>query len=208
MGEIEKIVEQEGAVQEEKPVDGGVPCEVVGVPEGEKKTQSEFVGYDADGRKYSTTRLGGKRYYCESPGCKLWSVKNSRRCRKHQEVGQGTTQNLSVMPELRMVRRFIKSFVADKTHNDPKIHVRLVDLEKSVQILSDKLAAGVTIEQLRQVGFYFGAILFQYITDGNRYEMAKKEFIENMVRVGCFSAADIEGMTNGARNSLQPTPVS
>jgi hypothetical protein len=80
-------------------------------------------------------------------------------------------------------------------------------LEKSVTILAEKMAAGVTIEQLRQCGFYFATILFQYITDGNRYEMAKKEFVENMKRVGCFSDHDIEGMLSGG-HSVQPTTIS
>ena len=137
------VIEQ--IIQEEKPADQGGALQEVGVPEQKKEVKQGFTFIDEDGRKYSTTLKGGKRYFCVVPGCPKWAVARSTKCRKHQEVGGGTEANLGLMPEVRMVRRFIKEFVADRTHNDPKVHVRLNDLEKSVTTLCEKLAAGVTI---------------------------------------------------------------
>jgi hypothetical protein len=194
----------ESILAEEKPPQVGVPLEVTGVPEDKKSV----TGLDAEGRKFLDIAGRGRRYFCNTLGCGSFAVARSTKCRKHQEVGEGTTKNIDTMPELRMVKRFIRAFIADKSHNDPKMHGKLADLENSVQILSDKLAAGVTIEQLRQCGFYFGSILFQYITDGNRYESAKKEFTENMQRIGCFSPTDIKGMLSGPEHSVQPSSLS
>ena len=203
------VIEQ--IVQEEKPVDQGVPLQEAGVPvqKLEGRTRVTVIAkVDEEGRKYLDMPKGGRRYFCDVEGCGRRAVSRARKCRRHQEVGQGTIANLSVMPELRLVKNFIKGLIASRDIQDPKLHVKLTDLEKSVTILAEKLAAGVTIEQLRQCGFYFASTLFQYITDGNRYEMAKKEFIENMKRVGCFTELDIEGMLSGTRNSIQSTTVS
>lgn len=194
----------EEIMQEEKPVDqGGVPAEV-GVPEQKK----ERVLYtDEAGKQYALGHFGDRKYFCEIVGCGKFVKKGETRCKRHRIEGTGTLESQEVMPELKMVRKFIKDFLRSNLATDPKMHIKLSELEKSVSILNDKMQTMLTTEQLRQAGFYFGSILFQYITDGNRYEMAKKDYLDCLRKIGCFTHADMESIEKSG-TSAQSTPVS
>lgn len=207
--EIEKVVEEE--VEEEKPPEvGGVSAEV-GVPEGEKIVSAGGKTYevlrDEGGRRYSLNHFGHMNYICEVPGCSLFVRRGELRCKKHRIEGTGTLESQEVLPEVRMVRKFIKDFLKSNLATDPKIHIKLNDLERSVNILNDKMLTMLTTEQLRQAGFYFGSILFQYITDGNRYEMAKKDYLDCLRKIGCFTQADMESIEKSG-TSTQPKAIS
>lgn len=196
---------EEVTVVEEKPeVPGGV-SEEVGVSEREKRTPALV---DEEGRKYIIGNFGNRRYLCEIAGCGKLVKSGELRCKKHRLVGTGTLESQNVIPEVRMVQKFIRNFLRSAPQRDPKIHAKLNDLEKSVSILNDKMTTMLTAEQLRQAGFYFGSILFQYITDGNRYEAAKKEYLDCLKKIGCFTNADLESIEKSGTECAQPKAVS
>ena len=210
MGDIDKIMQEDKEQSEVL----GVPSEVAGVPEGKNKFENKVMFKDRpilidedSGRRYILDNFGGKRFFCEVVGCDMFSGKKAEfRCRKHRVQGTGTLEAQEIMPEIRLIQKFIKNFLKSAPQSDPKIHIKLNELDKSVSILNDKMTTMLTTEQLRQAGFYFGSILFQYITDGNRYEMAKKDYLDCLRKIGCFTAKDMESIDKSG--NTQPTPVS
>lgn len=87
--------------------------------------------------------------------------------------------------DIKALRGFLSKLTGSPL-DDPKLLNRVNELIKLVGDLNEKFKATVTEEQIRQLAFYFGSILFKYISDGQRYEMAKDDFMEAILQSGLY----------------------
>ena len=192
-------------VEEEKPVGtGGVSEEVGEVLEEKKDYKKVFVEEETGRRfKYSSLRYGGKRYICKLESCVRFCMQDSDLCRRHGRLT--TDQRVDVKREIKLIQRFIRNTLNTAQSKDPRLYTKLQDLEASVKALEEKIQGMITVEALQQLGYYFGSILFQYITDGSRYEMAKKDYLDAISKAGCFTVEEVNAL---AKHSADATPVS
>ncbi len=134
----------------------------------------------------SSKGLGGKAaLLCEfdmktGNKCKRFAKKPTRYCELHIDlisIEEKGMEHLSVA--LNGEIRALKSFLNKLTKNakDPKVLNKVNDLIVSVTKLDEKIKGLVTREQFKQVGFYFSSILFKYIENGTRYELARQDFL-------------------------------
>lgn len=143
---------------------------------------------------YSTTARKGK--------CNNYRAKNDIYCKDHTTRTTAPKENsrsrvLDVNKEVRALRRFLRKLTSSPM-SDPKLLTQVNNLIDLVRTFDDKHKATLTVDQLRQIGFYFGSILFNHIQDGTRYEIAKKEFLSQLESTGLFTPIDLGKMTYNA----------
>lgn len=127
--------------------------------------------------------------------CKNFCKGTTSYCSRHIDlvsVDKKGMENLSVSLDLEI--KALKIFLGKLTQvvKDPKILNRVNDLINNVGILDEKIKGLVIREQFKQVGFYFSSILFKYIENGTRYELARAEFLECLRNIGAYSEKEIQ----------------
>lgn len=135
--------------------------------------------------------------------CKSPSLKGNSYCKSHARdaivrethlVDATLPKRIINLPsdfqrEVRALRKFLLD-LTDIT-DTPKVLNRVNDLIEVVERLESKMKAHVTKQQIQQLGFYFASILFKYINDGQRYEEAKKEFIDAVLKAGAYDQDEL-----------------
>lgn len=137
--------------------------------------------------------------------CTMPAVKGNSYCKHHstslQENIDLADTNLprkvvSLPSDFQKELRALRKFLIDLTSitETPKVLNRVNDLIEVVERLEAKVKANVTKQQIQQLGFYFASILFKYIPDGQRYEEAKKEFIDAVLRAGAYDQSELDSV--------------
>lgn len=101
---------------------------------------------------------------------------------KESKPLEETSLLYSIGDEVIAIKKFLRRVV--KEGQDPKLVNRVNDLVVAVCNLDDKIKGLLTKDQFKQAGFYFSSILFKYIQDGTRYELAKSDFISHLKALG------------------------
>lgn len=126
--------------------------------------------------------------------CSRYVGQGSKFCTKHRDslpLVEKTPEGLSVTltNEIKSLKLFLNRLT--KTTKDPKVLNRINDLIVSVSNLNEKILGLGTREQFKQIGFYFSSILFKFIENGTKYEMARLELLDSLRKMGVYSEEEI-----------------
>lgn len=171
-----------------------------GVPIPEESSPDDYLLLFG---KYKIRKCVGLKE--DNTRCTNPALKGDSYCRTHVtsiaselKVGSDTTsftkKSIALPTDFTKELRGLRKFLVDlSTITDtPKVLNRVSDLIEVVERLENKIKANVTKQQIQQLGFYFASILFKYIPDGQRYEEAKREFIDAVLKAGAYNQSELD----------------
>lgn len=180
-----------------RPIEGEEIAEGVPIPEESSSDDYILLFGKFKVRKCIGLTEGNDR--CTNP-----ALKGNSYC-KHHNTSLASDLNNSLDPtftrkiislpsdfskEIRGLRKFLIDLTT--ITDTPKVLNRVNDLIEVVERMETKIKGNVTKQQIQQLGFYFASILFKYIPDGQRYEEAKREFIDAVLKAGAYNQTELD----------------
>ena len=171
-------------------------------PEGWPNGKPYMIG----NRRWMLPMMGRYTQACQGidkgvKQCGLSAKRGTLWCTKHtpSSASEGLTPDSTALTakapkvldrELILVRNYVNKLV--RMGVEPSTINKVNDLHRMMSNLNDSVKATITQEQLKQLGYYFGSILFNYIQDGNAYERAKADMVDALVGASIFDKKELE----------------